>query len=58
MSVLVFDFQLYASLYSHPNDNWNGGKVRTGVFQIPIYEFNIYLFFKKSWRQLLEKSVS
>ncbi len=31
-----------------------GEKVENDVFFISIYEFNIYLFFKKRWRQLLK----
>ncbi len=36
---------------------WNGGNVQNDVFSISIYEFNIYLFFKKGggsyWRGAL-----
>ncbi len=42
---LLFDFRLYA--HSQPNVKWNERKVQTDVFPILIYEFNVYLFFKK-----------
>ncbi len=29
--------------------------MQTDIFHIPIYEFNIYLFFKKRGRKLLER---
>ncbi len=36
----------------------NGGTVQNDIFPIPIYEFNIYLFFNKKVRQLLERDAS
>ncbi len=50
-----FDLWLCVRLVrSHPHDR----KVQNDVFPISIYDFNIYLFFKKRERRLLESGTS
>ncbi len=51
MVMTSLDVQLCACLHSH----LNGRKVQNDILLILIYEFNIYLFFQKEGRFLLER---